>query len=155
MLVRREQTPVALLTVHSLKGRRALPFYDLQNGWVPRRGRVTTARHSCPDVPIFGLPCFYFSIKHSIPHFFKRSGSQELPCKKYTILVPNSKEIIYFFKTFPDLRVFSKNVSGSDDVADLVIRLSIAYLGKHSSFAFSRAVTRSGAAVPKIQQFES
>ena len=108
MLVRREQTPVALLTVHSLKGRRALPFYDLQNGWVPRRGRVTTARHSCPDVPIFGLPCFYFSIKHSIPHFFKRSGSQELPCKKYTILVPNSKEIIYFFKTFPDLRVFSK-----------------------------------------------
>jgi len=55
VLVRREQTPVALLTVHSLKGRRALPFYDLQNGWVPRRGRVTTARHSCPDVPIFGL----------------------------------------------------------------------------------------------------
>ena len=128
MLVRREQTPVALLTVHSLKGRGALPFYDLQNGWVPRRGRVTTAQHSCPDVPIFGLPCFYFSIKHSIPHFFKRQEVRNCRAKKYTILVPNSKEIIYFFKTFPDLRVFSKKVSGSDEVADLVITLSIAYL---------------------------
>ena len=54
MLVHREQTPVALRTVHVLKGRRARSLLRPH-----RTGRYHDAaalpRRGCPDVPIFDL----------------------------------------------------------------------------------------------------